>query len=141
MSDLAYPVVVVPLPSEEGGGYLAVVPDLHGCMSDGDTPEEAVANVRLAIEEWSDEMRRLGREIPLPGSSEREEAAERDSWLDLIQKQDEALKEQEQILGGLSSNVQSLREQVLSRSKARGSAPGDWTRGLPAPAAGDQDRR
>ena len=33
------------LHAEDGGGYLAVVPDLPGCMSDGDTPAEAVQNV------------------------------------------------------------------------------------------------
>jgi predicted RNase H-like HicB family nuclease len=61
-----YPVLITPLSSEDGGGYLATVPDLPGCMSDGATLEEAAHNVDLAILEWIDEARRLGREIPLP---------------------------------------------------------------------------
>jgi len=35
-------------PSEEGG-FSAVVPSLPGCISEGDTREEALANVREAI--------------------------------------------------------------------------------------------
>jgi len=36
-------------PSEEGG-YTAIVPVLPGCISEGDTKEEALANIREAIE-------------------------------------------------------------------------------------------
>jgi predicted RNase H-like HicB family nuclease len=36
-------------PSEEGG-FTAYVPALRGCISEGDTREEAVANLREAIE-------------------------------------------------------------------------------------------
>jgi hypothetical protein len=43
MPSLEYPVVVEPLSGEEGGGFAAIAPDLPGCMSDGDTPEEALA--------------------------------------------------------------------------------------------------
>jgi hypothetical protein len=43
---LEYPVVVEPLPIEEGGGFIATVPDLPGCMSDGATPEEAISMCR-----------------------------------------------------------------------------------------------
>ena len=44
MQVLAYPVTIVPLSVDDGGGYAAVVPDLPGCMSDGESPEEALAN-------------------------------------------------------------------------------------------------
>ena len=49
MTRLEYPIVVEPLPIEEGGGFLATVPDLPGCMSDGTAPEEAVSNIQDAI--------------------------------------------------------------------------------------------
>ena len=39
---------VVLEPSEEGG-YTVYVPALPGCISEGDTREEAVANIREAI--------------------------------------------------------------------------------------------
>ena len=66
MSSLEYPVIVSPLSEEDGGGFLATVPDLPGCMSDGETPAEAIENVQDAIEEWLDLARKTGREIPVP---------------------------------------------------------------------------
>jgi antitoxin HicB len=65
MPRLEYPIVVEPMPDEEGGGF-AVVPDLPDCMSDGETPEEALANVRDAIAVWIEAARDLGRPIPKP---------------------------------------------------------------------------
>jgi antitoxin HicB len=61
-----YHIEVRPLTPEEGGGYLAWVPDLPGCASDGATPGEAIANASLAIEEWIAEAGTLGRPIPVP---------------------------------------------------------------------------
>ncbi len=66
MSRLSYPVVVEPLTPEEGGGFVATVPDLPGCMSDGATPEEALANVQDAIQTWIEAARDLGHEVPHP---------------------------------------------------------------------------
>jgi predicted RNase H-like HicB family nuclease len=40
---------VVLEPSDEGG-YTVYVPSLPGCISEGDTREEALANIREAIE-------------------------------------------------------------------------------------------
>jgi antitoxin HicB len=61
-----YAVVIEPLSKEDGGGFLATVPDLPGCMSDGDTREEAARNVEDAIASWLEEARSVGREIPRP---------------------------------------------------------------------------
>lgn len=66
MRSLEYPVIVSPLTEDDGGGFLATVPDLPGCMSDGETPAEAIENVQDAIEEWLDLARKMGREIPVP---------------------------------------------------------------------------
>jgi antitoxin HicB len=66
MTPLEYPIIVEPLPDEDGGGFAAIVPDLPGCMSDGDTPEEALANVRDAIAAWIEAARDLGRPVPAP---------------------------------------------------------------------------
>jgi len=66
MKSLEYPVVIAPLPPEDGGGFLATVPDLPGCVSDGATPEEAISNVMDAIEEWIDASRQMGRDVPKP---------------------------------------------------------------------------
>jgi len=64
MNNLRYAVLIEPLPADEGGGFIAVVPDLPGCMSDGETPEEALVNVRDAIETWIEAAQDMGHEIP-----------------------------------------------------------------------------
>jgi antitoxin HicB len=66
MARLEYPVILSPLPPEDGGGFSAVVPDLPGCMSDGETPEEAIANVEDAISVWIEAAHDMGREVPPP---------------------------------------------------------------------------
>ena len=45
-----YTIVIEPASAEDGGGFLAFVPDLPGCMSDGETYEQAARNVAGAIE-------------------------------------------------------------------------------------------
>ena len=69
MADLKYTVVISPLSAEDGGGFLATVPDLPGCMSDGETPEEAIANVGDAIAVWIEGAREMGRDVPAPSIS------------------------------------------------------------------------
>ena len=69
MQKLEYRVVIEPLAAKDGGGFVATVPDLPGCMSDGDTPEGALANVRDAIAAWIEEARALGRAVPKPSRS------------------------------------------------------------------------
>jgi predicted RNase H-like HicB family nuclease len=66
VSQLTYPVIVSPLSEADGGGFVATVPDLPGCMSDGDTPEAAIANVSDAIEMWIEAARDAGRSVPPP---------------------------------------------------------------------------
>lgn len=62
-----YPFEMRPLSEEEGGGWLITYPDLPGCMSDGETPEEALVNGKDAVAGWIKAMRESGREIPPSG--------------------------------------------------------------------------
>jgi predicted RNase H-like HicB family nuclease len=66
MANLEHPVIIEPLIAEDGGGFAAFAPDLPGCMSDGETPEEALGNVRDAIASWIEAARGTGRNIPHP---------------------------------------------------------------------------
>jgi predicted RNase H-like HicB family nuclease len=66
MSPLAYRVVIEPLSPADGGGYFATVPDLPGCMSDGETAEEALLNVQDAILSWIEAATEMGRAVPKP---------------------------------------------------------------------------
>lgn len=52
--------------STEDQAYLVEVPELAGCMADGKTYAEAVANAEDIIGEWIETARGLGREIPEP---------------------------------------------------------------------------
>lgn len=65
---LEYPFQLQQLTEAEGGGWLVTFPDLPGCMSDGETPAEAVANGEDAVVAWLRAVREAGREIPAPGS-------------------------------------------------------------------------
>ena len=69
-ASLIYPVTIQPLSAEHGGGFVALVRDLPGCMSDGATPEEALANVEDAIACWIEAARDMGRPIPAPTPAE-----------------------------------------------------------------------
>ncbi len=42
---LKYPIKVTPIPEEGGGGYYAEIPELYGCLGDGETIEEALKNL------------------------------------------------------------------------------------------------
>jgi antitoxin HicB len=57
---------VRPLSKQEGGGYLVEYPDIPGCMSDGETIEEAIANGRQALRDCLAVFRETGRESPRP---------------------------------------------------------------------------
>ena len=46
--------------------FVVEVPELPGCMADGDTYEQAVANAQQVIEEWIETAKQLGRPIPEP---------------------------------------------------------------------------
>jgi antitoxin HicB len=63
-----YPFTVRPLAAEDGGGYLIEFPDVPGCISDGETPEEAITNGRDALKSVLLTMKEFGEAIPQPGS-------------------------------------------------------------------------
>lgn len=52
--------------SADDNAFIAEVPELPGCMADGKTYQEAVANVEVIIGEWLETARDLGRQIPVP---------------------------------------------------------------------------
>lgn len=52
--------------SEEDQAYIVSVPELPGCMADGKTPEEAVKNTEIIIQEWIETALEDGETIPEP---------------------------------------------------------------------------
>lgn len=54
--------------SDEDEAFLVEVPELPGCMADGETYAEAVAQVQHIIREWIETAHEIGRPVPLPRS-------------------------------------------------------------------------
>ena len=52
--------------SDEDHAFLVEVPELPGCMADGETQSEALLNVQIVIDQWIRMAKELGREIPKP---------------------------------------------------------------------------
>ncbi len=63
MSSREYEVVLTP---EEDGGYSVTVPALPGCISQGETREEALEMIREAIELYLESLEAHGDPIPGP---------------------------------------------------------------------------
>ena len=57
------------LEPDETGGYVVSCPALPGCHSQGDSVEEALANIKEAIELCLEDMTERGEEIPDPSGT------------------------------------------------------------------------
>ena len=62
--------------SDEDGAWVANVPDLKSCSAFGETPEKAVAEVRVAMQGWLTAAREAGLPIPTPHYQPAHEPAE-----------------------------------------------------------------
>ena len=65
----SYPFTIRPLTEEEGGGFAIEYADLPGCISDGETPEEALRNGRDAVKAYLLSCAKHGDPIPKPGAA------------------------------------------------------------------------
>ena len=61
-----YSITLVHLSEEDGGGWLAEVPELDGCISDGKTPQEALNNIQEVIISWIEIAQERNQQIPEP---------------------------------------------------------------------------
>ena len=64
---MRYPVILTP--DLEDGGFIAECPAIPGCVSEGDTVEEAIINIRDAIEGCLAVLCEQGQPIPAPADS------------------------------------------------------------------------
>ena len=60
-----YAIRIEPLSSDEGGGFLVTVPGLPGCMADGETVEQAIAEAHDAFEAWAMAEREDEGDLPV----------------------------------------------------------------------------
>ena len=56
--------------SEDDEGYIALAPEIPGCSAFGANEEEALKEVKIALELWLETARTEGREIPEPSGKE-----------------------------------------------------------------------
>ena len=61
-----YEVDILPLSTAVGSGITAIAPELPGCRSDGETPQEALENIYDAIQRWIEAAQEMGRAVPQP---------------------------------------------------------------------------
>jgi len=52
--------------SKDDNAVIAEVPELAGCMADGENYAEALINIEIVIDQWIQTARDLGRVIPFP---------------------------------------------------------------------------
>ena len=77
-----YPFIIRHLLEEEGDGYLIEFPDLPGCISDGETIEDAIENGTDAIQAWIEAAKEMNRPIPNPGELENQSG----KWVQRVPK-------------------------------------------------------
>lgn len=64
MENIKYKIII--FWSEEDQSFIAEVPELAGCMADGNTYQSALQNAETVIAEWIETAQMLGRVIPEP---------------------------------------------------------------------------
>jgi predicted RNase H-like HicB family nuclease len=52
--------------SNDDNAFIAEVPELPGCMADGESYQQALANAEVVIKEWIENASELGRPVPEP---------------------------------------------------------------------------
>jgi len=95
--------------SQEDSAYIAHVFELAGCAADGQTPEEALRNVRVIAKEWIEVAKEEGRTVPPPMT------------LQAMQKESEKFQAglQKHIQNEVQAAVQRVMKQLVSSSVAK----------------------
>lgn len=132
-----YAVIIVPLSEKDGGGFMGMVPDLNGCVSDGETPQEALTNTLLAIEEWIDEAKRRGMEVPSPGDTAKKVREKDKATAKALKSLAESYEDIDHRIERLEGDIKDLSEQAENM--------GAWVRvstltGIPIPN-GDEPQK
>ncbi len=114
-----YPFIIRHLTKNDGGGYLIEFPDLPGCLSDGETVDEAIHNGRDAIHCWLHAAQESGRSIPKPGDFELQSG----KWVQRVPKSLHCRLAEKAKAEGVSLNtlvIAMISEALGKNSLARG---------------------
>ena len=143
MTEDAYTMVVQALDEDDGGGFLAFAPDLHGCVGDGDTPAAAIADLGNAIGEWIDEAQRLNRPVPKPGAMAARVKEGRERINSLMRAQGDLIKQQDKQLIEVRCEMDRIKASIaqLECDLHPGFSYGRWAVGEMPPHVADATRR
>src|ERR1035437_6610610 len=111
-----YPFTVRPLSKEGGGGCLVEYPDLPGCVSDGETPEEAVRNGRDAVLTYIRSCVKHGDPVPTPSTTPGG-AARVPQKVDVKQIRVRTKLSQAEFARRFGFNIRTVQDWELGRSK------------------------
>lgn len=111
-----YMLVIEPLAEEDGGGFMAYFPDLPGCMSDGDSPVEAVSNAMDALEAWMETQKERGIDAPAPGSAREAVTGQIDAMRERVATLEEELR-------AAKAEIEKLKSKRRSETWARQAWP------------------
>lgn len=115
-----YPFIMKSLSTEDGGGYFIEFPDLPGCMSDGETMDEAIKNGKEAVKAWIETAKEMNMPIPKPGELENQSG----KWVQRVPKSIHLRLVRKAKEEGVSLNTlvimllsESLTEKMMTRKK------------------------
>ena len=114
LAERDYPIVVLSHQDDDWAGFIAVAPDLPGCVAFGDTRDEAFVDLQAAIPEWIDEAVRLGREVPAPGCMGEQWVRDKAEVTSLIEAQDKLIRAQDEIIKEKDGKLAFAREEIES---------------------------
>lgn len=107
-----YAIIINRLSIEDGGGFLATVPDLPGCQSDGETEIEAIENVNAAMAEWIECYKEAGREVPVPGSAAKRISDDRKRLVNAIIALSDGYEGFDQRLEAVEASLNEIKEEA-----------------------------
>lgn len=107
-----YPIIVYRLSDEDGGGFLGCAPDLMGCISDGETADEALRNTQLAVLEWLDTAEQRGISIPAPHSKSAIARKEREDLLSALKDLGDSVASLDGRLDELARRIEEIEERI-----------------------------
>ncbi len=115
MSEHIYEVVVAPLHEEMGGGYIAYVPELFGCISDGESQTEALENLQDALKCWLEANEERGLETPQPGTGRQMVADNQRELEEYSEQREKLIRTQKELI----EKLQERYDQLVSHEKER----------------------
>jgi len=118
MNEYRYPAEVYF--SEEDEGFIALAPDLSGCSAFGDTADEALRELQLAIKVWIDAATKAGNPVPQPSPRKSDNLPSGKTLLRLPRTMHKALNEKSKSEGvSLNSCIVVLLSDALGREGMR----------------------